>query len=103
MEKKANSLFIKIIKNKYWLIVLFFIVWMLFFDNNSYLKHRTLDNQINTLEETKNFYTEEIIKDSIIARKLNNSFEVEKYAREQYFMKRDSEDIYIIEYQEDEK
>ncbi len=103
MSNKSNILVIKIIKNKYWLILLFFVVWMLFFDNNSYLKHRTLDNRINTLEETKNFYTEEIIKDSIIARKLNNNFEVEKYAREQYFMKRDSEDIYIIEYQDNEK
>jgi cell division protein FtsB len=28
---------------------------------------------------------------------------IEKYAREKYFMKKDSEDIYIIEYEEDKE
>ena len=53
------------------------------------------------LADNKKYYQEEIIKDSKNIKLLKNPNQVEKYAREKYFMKKDSEDIYIIEYERD--
>jgi cell division protein DivIC len=91
----------KFFLNKYSLILLFFIIWLLFLDNYSYLEHRELNKQINELEDNKNYYQEEIKKDKNQIKKLKNPAEIEKYAREKYYMKKDSEDIYIIEFEGD--
>ena len=47
------------------------------------------------------FRIEEIKKDKEHIQQLHNSEQVEKYAREKYYMKKDSEDIYIIEFEGD--
>ncbi|MFC5682815.1 FtsB family cell division protein [Flavobacterium sp. MAHUQ-51] len=91
----------KFLSNKYIWSLLFFVVWMLFLDNYSYFDHRVLDNQIEELEDNKNYYQEEIKKDESQIKQLKNPDQVEKYAREKYFMKKDSEDIYIIEFEGD--
>ena len=93
--------FLSFLANKYYLILIAFIVWMLFFDNYSYFEHRFLNNQINELNDNKKYYQSEITKDSIKIKHLKNENMIEKYAREKYFMKKDSEDIYIIEFEED--
>jgi cell division protein FtsB len=74
---------------------------MLFLDNYSYFDHRILDKQINELEVNKNYYQEEIKKDQANIKQLNNPEQTEKYAREKYYMKKDSEDIYVIEFEGD--
>ena len=74
---------------------------MIFLDNYSYFDHRLLDNQINELEDNKKYYQEEIRKDQENIKKLKNPQQIEKYAREKYYMKKDSEDIYIIEFEGD--
>ncbi|GEL09545.1 Septum formation initiator [Flavobacterium glycines] len=89
------------LSNKYIWSLLFFIVWMLFLDNYSYFDHRVLDNQIEELEDNKNYYQGEIKKDEAQIKQLKNPEQIEKYAREKYFMKKDSEDIYIIEFEGD--
>lgn len=98
---KEKYPFFKIIGNKYVLVLLLFIVWMLFLDNYSYLEHRILDKEINELENNKNYYINEKNKDSIQIKKLQNPDQIEKYAREKYYMKKDSEDVYIIDYEND--
>ncbi len=91
----------KFISNKYIWVLLFFAAWMIFLDNYSYFEHRLLDNQINELEDNKKYYQEEIKKDEQQIKQLRNPHQVEKYAREKYYMKKDSEDIYIIEFEGD--
>ncbi|AWG20031.1 septum formation initiator [Flavobacterium faecale] len=91
----------KFISNKYMWVLLFFGAWMIFLDNYSYFDHRILDNQISELEENKAYYQEEIEKDENQIKQLKNPEQIEKYAREKYFMKKDSEDIYIIEFEGD--
>ena len=81
------------------LVLLGFIIWMLFLDNYSYLEHRVLNKEINELEDNIEYYKTEIKKDSIRIKKLKNPDQIEKYAREKYYMKRENEDIYIIEYE----
>jgi cell division protein FtsB len=91
----------KFISNKYVWVLLFFSTWMLFLDNYSYFDHRILDKQINELEVNKSYYQEEIKKDQANIKQLNNPEQTEKYAREKYYMKKDSEDIYVIEFEGD--
>ena len=92
---------LKIFSNRYVIVTVFFIVWMLFLDNTSYMDHRVLNNQIDELESNKKYYQDEIKKDEENIKLLKNPDQIEKYAREKYYMKRDSEDIYIIEFEED--
>ncbi|MFV8334561.1 FtsB family cell division protein [Flavobacterium sp. RSP29] len=91
----------KFLSNKYVWVLLFFTTWMIFLDNYSYFGHRVLDKQINELEDNANYYKEEIKKDQENIKQLKNSEQIEKYAREKYYMKKDSEDIYIIEFEDD--
>ncbi|AWA29971.1 septum formation initiator [Flavobacterium magnum] len=92
---------LRILGNRYVLVLLVFVVWMLFLDNYSWLNHRLLDKDIDELEDNKRYYQEEIKKDLRNIKILKDSNQVEKFAREKYYMKRDSEDIYIIEFEGD--
>jgi len=75
-----------------------FIIWMLFFDENSYLIHRELNTEIQKLESSTEYYQKEISKDKELIKNLNNPKSLEKFARETYKMKRKNEDIFIIEF-----
>ncbi|MFN7675363.1 FtsB family cell division protein [Flavobacterium sp.] len=92
---------LKILGNRYVIVLAFFIVWMLFLDNTSYMEQRILNKQLNELEDNKKYYQNEIKKDDENIKLLKNPDQIEKYAREKYYMKRDSEDIYIIEFEDD--
>lgn len=96
-QLKENKI-VKITTNKYLLILTGFIVWMLFFDENSYLVHREFNKEINELEEAINFYKLKIKEDQLIIQDLQDSLQLEKFAREQYLMKKKNEDIFIIEF-----
>ncbi len=73
---------------------------MLFFDANSWLIHRELNADIENLENERAYYQNEIKKDNKAIKELNSEEGLEKLAREKYYMKRDNEDIYIIEYED---
>jgi len=74
---------------------------MVFLDNYSYFDHRFLDDQIGELEDNKEYYQEEINKDEEQIKQLKNPAQSEKYAREKYYMKKENEDIYLIEFESD--
>ncbi len=107
MNKLKNLIvkypFLKIIVNRYILVLIFFLIWMLFLDNYSYLEHRVLNQEIDEIEDNIDYYKSEIKKDSASIKNLKNNDRVEKFAREKYYMKRENEDIYIIEYEDDNK
>lgn len=92
---------LKILGNRYVIVLVFFGVWMVFLDNTSYMDHRVLNKQLDELEDNKKYYQDEIRKDDENIKLLKNPDQIEKYAREKYYMKRDSEDIYIIEFEGD--
>lgn len=96
-QLKENKL-IRFITNRYVLILSVFIVWMLFFDENSYLVHREFNTEINELETAIDFYKKKIKEDKKTIHSLQDSLQLEKFAREQYLMKKENEDIYIIEF-----
>jgi hypothetical protein len=90
----------KFMSNKYVLVLTVFIVWMLFLDSNSWLIHRELNQEIDEIKANKLYYQKEIQSDKRILNELEDSIEIERFARETYFMKRPNEDIYIIEYED---
>lgn len=92
-----KSRLVKIITNKYLLIGLLFGIWMTFMDTNSYLTHKELDTEIENLQKKKDFYQTEIEKDQKAIEDLKDTEKLEEFAREKYLMKRENEDIYLIE------
>ena len=96
-ELKENKIF-KFFTNIVVLIVLVFAVWMTFFDENSYLVHREFNKEIDELEKTIKFYEDRIKEDKNTIKKLQDSLELERFAREKYLMKKKNEDIYLIEF-----
>ena len=50
-------------KNIFLLVTIIFIVWMLFFDANSWLIQRELNKEIDALNVKKEFYESEISSD----------------------------------------
>lgn len=77
-----------------------FAIWMLFFDANSYLIHRELNKEMDALEAEKEYYKNEIEKDKKAIQELSTDEGIEKLAREKYYMKKENEEIYIIEYED---
>ena len=94
---KNNRIF-KILTNIFVLIFIPFLIWMLFVDENSYLVHRKFNKEIEDLESTISFFFFFIAEDKVTINRLGDSLQLERFAREQYLMKKDNEDIYIIEF-----
>lgn len=92
--KKISS----IITNKYLIAIIFFIVWMSFFDQKDFFNTIALKKEYNTLQAKKIYYTKEIaIAQQELKDFQNNPSAIEKFAREKYFLKREGEDVFIIE------
>ena len=94
----------KIIKKsyfKYVIITVAFIIWMTFLDTNSFQIHNELNNEIDMLEKKKQALIEETKKDKELIDKLKDIDSLEHFARENYNLKKENEEIFIIEYEED--
>lgn len=87
----------KFFKNYYFLFGTFFVVWMLFVDSNDIVSQVKMTQKLNGLEAQKAFYIEkkvQVLKDK---EELSTNKELlEKFARENYLMKKASEDLYIV-------
>ncbi len=87
-----------ILTNKYLVAFSFFVVWMLFFDQRDYFQQRDRQEELKKLEIKKRYYVQEIEKTKKELTDLqNNPAALEKFAREHYLMKKDGEDIFLIE------
>ncbi|MCM4169010.1 Cell division protein FtsB [Arenibacter antarcticus] len=96
---KKNKWF-AVLTNMYVLVLSVFLVWMIFFDTNSLLIHWELKKEIKNLEKQQEFLKEEISRDKKIIKKLTDPEELEKFAREHYYLKKKNEEIYLIEYED---
>lgn len=98
IEIKQNKYW-KIVTNKYVLISIIFVIWILFLDANAWLtSHRELDQQIAEKEQNVNFYKRGISRDQEKIKTLKDSTGIEKFARERYLMKRENEEVFIIQH-----
>ncbi|ERI64163.1 septum formation initiator [Capnocytophaga sp. oral taxon 863 str. F0517] len=85
-------------KYAYLLYILIFGIWMLFFDSNSLLSHIKLNREIESLRRQKEFLQKEIVKDRKAIKEISTDEGREKFGRENYYFKKENEDIFIIEY-----
>ena len=101
MKKSIKKLFSFFNKSyfKYLVILSAFLIWMTFLDTNSLLIHDELNREIKKLKSRKDALAEEINKDQKLIKKLENIDSLEHYGRENYNLKKDNEDIFIIEYE----
>ncbi len=84
--------------NKYIFVIVLFGVWMTFFDENNLLSRFEYDQKIRKLDNEITYYEKEIEQSTRKKSELQSSNEnLEKFAREQYLMKKANEDIFIIE------
>lgn len=90
--------FINLIKNKFFLITLVFIVWMIFFDKNDLFSQYEYHQQLTKLEHERDFYKTETAKvNKDLDELTSDKAKLEKFAREKYLMKKDNEDVFVIE------
>lgn len=83
--------------NKYFFTVVGFLVWMIFFDSTSFLVIHELNKEVDKYEGQLEYYKEEYEKNDNFYKKLmNDKDEKEKFARENYFMKKPNEEIFIL-------
>jgi hypothetical protein len=86
-----------ILINKYFLTTVAFVVWMVFFDSNNLMTRNRLQEKLDGLNLEKQFYLQEIKKDSTLTQQLmTDSAQLEKFARERYLMKKDQEDMFLV-------
>lgn len=83
--------------SKYVLAVLLFAIWMLFLDSSSWRVHRELDEEMERLEASMEYYNAQIDRDQAVINALDSSVDaLEKWAREEYWMHRPDEDVFIF-------
>ncbi|MBN3036166.1 MAG: hypothetical protein JW861_11315 [Bacteroidales bacterium] len=85
------------LKNHYFIALVAFGIWITVFDQNNLIRRYHLIRSYRALEREKTFYEDEIRKDSTMLHSLEaDSAELERFAREEYLMKRDHEDVFLI-------
>lgn len=88
---------LKIVRNKYLLAFILFFAWIVFFDDNSIISHQQNKQRLHELIEQKEYYKERIASDKQKLEDLKSGVaDLERFAREQYFMSKPDEDIFIV-------
>jgi cell division protein FtsB len=98
VKKIQKNPVLKVLTNRYTLIFIVFCVWMLFFDENSYLNQRKYNIEIEELKNSIEFYKKEIKENKIMIEALKDPEQLEKYAREVYRIKKEEETLFLIEF-----
>jgi len=96
-KKLFQDKWFRFLSSIYVLVLTVFVIWMLFFDANSWLTHRELNKEIKKLEKQKSHLEQEIKKDKKMIKLLKNEEGLEKFGREEYYLKKKDEVIYLIE------
>jgi cell division protein FtsB len=96
-EPISMTRLINLLKNKFFLVTMAFLVWMIFFDKNDLFSQYEYRKQVNKLKEERDFYkkeTDQVTKE--LDELTSNPQKLEKFAREKYLMKKDNEDVFVI-------
>lgn len=88
---------LNLFRNKYFVVTLAFLVWMVFFDKNDLFSQYQYHNQLSKLKHERDFYQKETAKvDKDLDELTSNKEQLEKFAREKYLMKKPNEDVFVI-------
>ena len=92
-----QNIWLYIKKYKYIITSVFFIVWILFIDQTGIMFKRNLNKEIKSLKDKKAFYIEDIKKNEKYYQDLlTNPKTKEQLAREEYFMSKDNEEVFVV-------
>lgn len=95
--KRVLRILLRIIRNKYILTLLILFVWLLFFDRNNLIDRVKYLRTVNEMEKQRLYYIEKIKEDSTRLDQLRTDNEnLEKFAREQYYMHKEDEEVFVI-------
>ncbi len=83
------------LRNKYFLVLVFLTMWMVFFDKHGLYENWGLSQKVQQMEADRDYYIEQI--EQVKEDKKDLQLNIEKYAREHYFMKKNNEDVFIFE------
>ena len=87
-----------IVKNKYVIATVLFVTFIIFGDKNNVIDQYNLRKQYSKVKTEHDYYIDQIAKAKHDYNELfSNDKNLEKFAREKYLMKKNGEDIYIIE------
>ena len=84
-------------KNFYFVCGVSFIVWMTFLDSNDMITRLKMSSKLGDLEDEKEYYNQkigEVEKDR--NELITNKELLEKFAREKYLMRKETEDVFVI-------
>jgi cell division protein DivIC len=96
-KKKLKHTIFRLLRNKYFSTTLIFLVWIGFFDENNLVERLKYTSQLRQIEKDKVYYQQQIEKDAARLKELKtNNENLEKFAREQYLMHRNNEDVFVI-------
>jgi len=94
---------LKHITNRFVIAIIVFLIWIIFIDDNSLIYLHGLDKDVDKLEQQKDFYQKGIEQQKQELKDLQDDKKLQKYAREKLLMKKEGEDIYIIEEEPNQK
>ena len=95
--KRLLQTLLRIFRNKYILTFAVLCLWLLIFDRNNLIDRVKYLRAVNQMEEQKQYYFEKFKADSARLYQLKTDNEnLEKFAREQYLMKKDDEEVFVI-------
>ena len=88
---------LKVLRNKYLIAAVAFLVWMLFFDPKDWGLISARNNKLKELKESEKHLTL-LIRNTRKELSLlkTDAASIEKYAREKFYMKKDNEDLFIV-------
>ena len=90
----------KWMKNRYFLSVVIFCMWITFFDTNSILVQANKRSDIKKIEDDIKYYVREIEQDQKLLNTIRTdslTLDLEKYFREVLFLSKKNEEVFIIE------
>lgn len=90
---------LQLLRNKFILATVIFFVYTLFLDENDIFTIFSQSNKLSHLQEDTNRMKKNLEETQITLKKLKYKPEVERFAREQKFFKKDDEDVYVIFYE----
>ncbi len=88
---------LNLLRNKYFVVSLAFLVWMVFFDKNDLFSQYQYRHQLSKIKQERDFYEKETVRvHNDLDELKSNKEKLEKFAREKYLMKKDNEDVFVI-------
>lgn len=89
---------LRLFTNKFLLTGIGFLIWMIYFDQNNWSAQEERKKDLRETERNIAYLNEEIAKMEKEHRELTSNPErLEQFAREHYRMKKDNEDLYLVE------